>query len=388
MNSDAVRLPTAALTRIGRSLVSWWEIPASVMLTRNDHVRFAHAMATSARQLVAAVCALNGVPASWQFDGALAPQGFSRRVAELMSLDDPAACGTIADELVTETLAAMAHAGVPEVGQRLGRWSEGAVEPVMTSDHVLGLAGAVRERAAGLGAVAALVADSWARGLADDASDVDIRLIVSRQPSLDERRQVCAAFAGRGHIRQYGDEAYITADQFTLRGRKVDVKYHTLSRLRGALGEPFRLGGPIDLLELVDTHVVAADPDGVAAELVAYGVANLPDRAQEVARVSARAGLDLARQVPADAPAALIASTLLGPGLEYAIRAWAGLNGRAHAFPKWTHTLADELGRGPHDAWGRLQHLCAGPWGEPHIAGRTAEWRGFVSDLAATVGVS
>lgn len=370
----------AALRRVGRSLVSWWEIPPRSALDRGDFVRFAHGIATLARQLVAAASGLAGLPPSWRGPWPSAPEGFGERLAEMTSLASPTRSADLAETLTEEMLTLMERAGVPEVAERLGRWTYGPLPPEITPDRVRALAAQVFERARSHGALAVVIADSWARRCADNASDVDIRLVVEVDPALDDRRALVAPFA-RGAIRQYGDEAYITADQFAWSGRRIDVKYHSLGRLARALSERFVLGGAIDLLELVAVHETVADPTGAMARLSAQRD-RLQARAAEVADASLAALLEVPAEPPRGATAAQVMAATLGPELEYAARAWAGMNGRIHAFPKWLAALVPELARRPPDGWDRLQRIAAGPWTEDRLGRQRALWRRFVDDLA------
>lgn len=370
-----------ALTRLGRSLVSWWEIPAFVMLRRGDLPRFAHGIATSARQLVAAVARLNDAEPMWDTDYSLQPTDFQRRLETLTSLRDSDESGKIADALIEETLGLMARYGVPDVNSRLGRWTGDSLPTPMSIDGAVDIACTVFERGRSIGAVAALVADSWARGTADDASDIDVRIIVRHNPTLEMRRRYLEPLVA-GNIRQYGDEAYITADQFVLADRKVDVKYHTIDRLHSALRDPFRIGGPIDLLELFDTHVVATDPFDGAAELMNVSNVNLRARSSEVAEVSLNALREITSTIPSCGTVSEAMTLVLGPGFEYLVRVWAGLNGRIHAFPKWLDLVTGEFAIGPFDAQTRVKSICTSPWDEPSFSQRIREWNDLVEEFS------
>jgi hypothetical protein len=373
---------TTALTRLGRSLVSWWEIPAFVMLRRGDFPRFAHGIATSARQLVAAVARLNDAEPRWDSDFRIQPADFRHRLETMTSLSDSEESGKVADTLVEETLGLMAQRDVPDVDSRLGRWTGDSLPTSMSVDGAVDIARTVFERGRSISAVAVLVADSWARGMADDASDIDVRLIVHHNPTLEMRRHFLEPLSARS-MRQYGDEAYITADQFVLTERKVDVKYHTVDRLHSALVDPFRLGGPIDLLELFDTHVVAADPFGAVAELANISAVNLHTRAAEVAEASSDALRVVTSTLPSCDTASEAMALALGPGFEYLVRLWAGLNGRIHAFPKWLDLVTREFAIGPFDAQTRIKTICMSQWDASSVSQRLREWTDLVEEFSA-----
>jgi hypothetical protein len=373
------------LVRVVRSLLAWSEVPARTILNRDDHPRFAHAMATTARQLAhSAKCLreyrehLGGesfVDSSTMYDRTI-------RIREMMSLRDLPASASLADELVTDMLSQIERSGVIESAERLGRWTGDPISPKMSIDGIQGLARTIFERARAIGAVAVLVADSWARGLADDSSDIDVRLVVVEQPTLIQRYEYLRPIVEGTTLRQYGDEAYITADQFVLYGRKIDVKYHTVNRIRGALGKPFELGGSVDLLELLQTHIMVSDPAGHFNEIVATTPAALRTRAREVARVSVAALRELDGSLEHAQSTVEAASTILGPGLEYMARAWTGFNGHVHAFPKWLGFTLREM-TGPPAGMDRLQRLCTKPWDETEFPQRISEWRSLIHDIAA-----
>jgi len=368
------------LARVTRSLVSWWEIPPRSCLERGDTVRFAHAVATLARQLTLAVAGLNEAPVTWAGPWAVAPTEFYRRVEEMLSLADPDGSARLSEELLDEVLELLARAGVEEADERFRSLRE-APAPLLELGEAEFLARSLFERARALGARAAVIADSFARGFADTNSDVDIRLFVDATPKLGERRRLVEGFSESRLVRQYGDEAYITSDQFLWRGRKIDVKYHPISWVERAHAESFVLGGPIDLLEAAEVHLPVADPQGVVSSLERRAVERA-HRAREIAVASLDALRELAR--PAErmvAPAEAIA-TVLGPGLEYFVRAWAGVNGRIHAFPKWLDRLAGGWAVNPPDGWGRLLRLASEPWTRATLAQRLADWRSLVDDLA------
>jgi len=369
----------AALARVVRSLVSWWEIPPRSSLERGDAVRFAHAIATLARQLVMAASGLNDLPFSWYGPWRVAPAEFLSRLGEMTSLADRERSADLAESLLEDMLTLAARHGVEEAERRFLKLRSSARAP-MSFAQAEALALSLFDRARQSGARAVLIADSYARGCADAASDVDIRLVVEAVPTLAERHALVRPFAEDGQVRQYGDEAYITSDQFLRHGQRVDVKYHPVAWLERALHEPFVLGGPIDLLELVEVHVVVADPMGVFAR-VKSGAGERAVRAREVAAVSLNALRERAFADSAAAPLEAMA-TALGLGLEYAVRAWAGLNGRIHAFPKWMHLLVPTFALRPPDAWEWLLALATAPWTRETISLRLGEWRRFVEDLA------
>lgn len=384
MNPPTV--PPSALFRVARSLVSWWEIPPRSSLVRGDVVRFAHSIATLARQLLAAVNGLNDVPPSWDGPWRIAPAALGSRVRTMVSLSNPDETEQIAESLLEEMLSLLARNGIAEADLRFRRLRSSPV-PAMSVHQADGFARTVFERARSLPAHAALIADSYARGFADESSDLDIRLFVETVPSLTERRVLVGPLAEDGLLRQYGDEAYITADQFLWCGRKIDVRYHPIGRVKRALREPFVSGGPIDLLELLEVSRPVVDPEGVAARLCAQ-VHERACRAREIASASLRV-LERAEYRPSSLVDPLEAVVLLlGPGLEYLVRAWVGINGCVHTFPKWMHRIAPELSVQPPNAWSRLTEFATGPWTESTLERRLAEWRTFVDDLIALEGTT
>jgi hypothetical protein len=379
MNPPTV--PLSARPRVARSLVSWWEIPPRSSLQRGDWVRFAHSIATLARQLLAAVNSLNASSPSWNGPWIVAPEEFGRRLGRMVSLSDPAHTERIAESLLDETLDLLVRSGVTQAALRFERLRNEPVPP-MSTERARSLSQAVFERARSLTARAVLIADSFARGCADEGSDLDIRLLVDCVPSLAERSALITPFAEEGRVRQYGDEAYITADQFLWCGRKIDVKYHPVARMERALCQPFVLGGPIDLLELVEVHLVVADPEGVVARLAAL-VGERTARAREIASVSLGALQERVLSRSSSATPVEAVATVLGPGLEYLVRVWTGINGRIHAFPKWVHRIVPELAVRPPNGWDRLLAITTEPWTEETLDRRLAEWCALVTDLAA-----
>jgi predicted nucleotidyltransferase len=299
----------------------------------------------------------------------------------MTSLSELQKSAQLADELVSDTLHFLEGQGVHEVRARLPLKVE--AEP-LRSVEVDRLAVAIFERARVCGARAVLIADSYARGYADAESDLDIRLIVDAEPGIRDRQAFIERLADAGCIRQYGDEAYITADQFTVERRRVDVRYHPISWLERALSEPFVLGGPIDLLELLETNRVVADPSGIAVRLCLEHRTRR-QRAREVALESI-AALRPWRETRADAanPAEIMARAM-GPGLEYIVRVWAGANERILAFPKWTHHILPSLTLCPRDGLGLLQSLATNPWHEGRTTERLREWAHLTDALALLV---
>jgi hypothetical protein len=373
------------LVRVVRSLLAWSEVPARTILNRGDHPRFAHAMATTARQLGLASRCLHDARehlGGGSHAGSDKMDSGTDRIREMMSLRDLTASASLADELVTDMLSQIVQFGGKEATERLGRWNGEPVSRTMSLDGVQDLAHTIFERARTVGALAVLVADSWARGLADDSSDIDVRLVVVEQPTLIQRYKYLRPIVDDTRLRQYGDEAYITADQFVLYGRKIDVKYHTVNRIRSALGRPFELGGPVDLLELLQTHIIVSDHAGRFTEIVAATPAALQTRAREVARVSVAALRELDASLVHARNHVEAASTILGPGLEYMARAWTGFNGHVHAFPKWLELTLREMA-GPPAGMDRLHRLCTEPWDKAEFPQRISEWRNLVNDIAA-----
>lgn len=365
------------LVRVCRSLVNWHEIPARVMLARGDRIRFAHAMATISRQVLLAQENLERA-------GVTSPQiAVSERFDGLFRLDRPDQAADCAEAVIGDMLAELRRCGIPESDTSLGLWNDIAADSCATQETVRSIALAVFERTQSIGAVAVAVADSWARGYADSASDIDVRLIVKDMPSLGDRAANLRDLAARPSFRQYGDEAYITADQFVALDQKVDVKYHPMNQVRAAVCTPFTLGGPIDLLELVQEHAPVADPARVFFELQTAYTAHRVSRTLEIARTSLFAAQSITETACAGDAASDYASTMLGPGLEYVARGWAGINGRVYAFPKWLNRLAPQFDHGPAGGLDRLTEICSADWTGASGVQAAYEWKSFVADLCS-----
>ncbi len=310
----------------------------------------------------------------------LVRDGFAERVQTMVSLADRERSATLAEELVNEAVESLTALGTAATSLR---FAEGAVRGLpLTPREVDASAEAFFVRAKPLGAVAALVADSYARGCADSASDLDVRLLAHEIPDPHSRLRAFAPLADRGIVRQYPGDDVIHADQMVIAGRRVDLRFHTIRSLEVALQGPFIPGGAIEALELLQTNQIILDPQGIATGLVRRSDL-LAQRAREIATVSLSAlrEWDEATVKSAGSAAEAMVRTL-GPGLEYLIRAWAGLNGRVHAFPRWVEAAVLPLPIAPRDGRRTLQRLVTTPWTAQDIPARLSEWNALFLALS------
>jgi len=303
----------------------------------------------------------------------LVREGFAERVQTMVSLANRERSATLAEELLDEAVESLSAVGIDAT---LLRFAKGAGRDVpLTPREVDALIEALFVRGRPLGSVAALVADSYARGCADSASDLDVRLIAHEIPDPTSRLRAFAPMADRGIIRQYPGDDVIQADQMVIAGRRVDLRFHTVRSLETALQGPFVSGEAIDALELLQTNRIVLDPRGVVSGLVRRSDL-LAQRAREIATISLSAlrEWDEATEKSAGSAAETMVRTL-GPGLEYLIRAWAGLNGRVHAFPRWVDAAVLRLPVSPRDGRKALQRLVTSPWTAEDVPARLSEWK-------------
>ncbi|HOF60073.1 MAG TPA: hypothetical protein PK251_01205 [Candidatus Latescibacteria bacterium] len=363
-----------ALRRLALSLANWSEAPPRVLLRRGDSVRFAHAIALLGLQLMQTAGESETSPAgSSRESSVLVRDGFAERVQTMVSLADREHSATLAEELVSEAVESLCAMGIAATSLR---FAEGAVRGLpLTPREVDASAEAFFVRAKPLGVVAALVADSYARGCADSASDLDVRLLAHEIPDPHSRLRAFAPLADRGIVRQYPGDDIIHADQMVIAGRRVDLRFHTIRSLEVALQGPFIPGGAIEALELLQNNRIVLDPQGIATGLVRRSDL-LAQRAREIATISLSAlrEWDEATVKSAGSAAEAMVRTL-GPGLEYLIRAWAGLNGRVHAFPRWVDAAVLPLPVSPRDGRRALQQLVTSPWTAKDISARLSEWK-------------
>lgn len=303
----------------------------------------------------------------------LVRDGFAERVQTMVSLADREHSATLAEELVSEAVESLSAMGIAATSLR---FAEGAVRGLpLTPREVDASAEAFFVRAKPLGVVAALVADSYARGCADSASDLDVRLLAHEIPDPHSRLRAFAPLADRGIVRQYPGDDIIHADQMVIAGRRVDLRFHTIRSLEMALQGPFIPGGAIEALELLQTNRIVLDPQGIATGLVRRSDL-LAQRAREIATISLSALREWDEATVKSAGSAVEAMVrTLGPGLEYLIRAWAGLNGRVHAFPRWVDAAVLPLPVSPRDGRRALQQLVTSPWTAKDISARLSEWK-------------
>ncbi len=363
-----------ALRRLALSLANWSEAPPRVLLRRGDSVRFAHAIALLGLQLMQTAGESETSPAgSSRESSVLVRDGFAERVQTMVSLADREHSATLAEELVSEAVESLSAMGIAATSQR---FAEGAVRGLpLTPREVDATAEAFFVRAKPLGVVAALVADSYARGCADSASDLDVRLLAHEIPDPHSRLRAFAPLADRGIVRQYPGDDIIHADQMVIAGRRVDLRFHTIRSLEMALQGPFIPGGAIEALELLQTNRIVLDPQGIATGLVRRSDL-LAQRAREIATISLSALREWDEATVKSAGSAVEAMVrTLGPGLEYLIRAWAGLNGRVHAFPRWVDAVVLPLPVSPRDGRRALQQLVTSPWTAKDISARLSEWK-------------
>ncbi|HQK21884.1 MAG TPA: hypothetical protein PLM66_03190 [Candidatus Latescibacteria bacterium] len=370
-----------ALRRLALSLANWSEAPPRVLLRRGDSVRFAHAIALLGLQLMQTASESETSPTgSSRESSVLVRDGFAERVQTMVSLADRERSATLAEELVNEAVESLTALGTAATSLR---FAEGAVRGLpLTPREVDASAEAFFVRAKPLGAVAVLVADSYARGCADRASDLDVRLLAHEIPDPRSRLRAFAPLADRGIVRQYPGDDVIHADQMVIAGRRVDLRFHTIRSLEVALQGPFIPGGAIEALELLQTNQIILDPQGIATGLVRRSDL-LAQRAREIATVSLSAlrEWDEATVKSAGSAAEAMVRTL-GPGLEYLIRAWAGLNGRVHAFPRWVEAAVLPLPIAPRDGRRTLQRLVTTPWTAQDIPARLSEWNALFLALS------
>jgi len=370
-----------ALRRLALSLANWSEAPPRVLLRRGDSVRFAHAIALLGLQLMQTAGESETSPAgSSRESSVLVRDGFAERVQTMVSLADREHSATLAEELVSEAVESLCAMGIAATSLR---FAEGAVRGLpLTPREVDASAEAFFVRAKPLGVVAALVADSYARGCADSASDLDVRLLAHEIPDPHSRLRAFAPLADRGIVRQYPGDDIIHADQMVIAGRRVDLRFHTIRSLEVALQGPFIPGGAIEALELLQNNRIVLDPQGIATGLVRRSDL-LAQRAREIATISLSAlrEWDEATVKSAGSAAEAMVRTL-GPGLEYLIRAWAGLNGRVHAFPRWVEAAVLPLPIAPRDGHQTLQRLVTTPWTAQDIPARLSEWNALFLALS------
>ena len=363
-----------ALRRLALSLANWSEAPPRVLLRRGDSVRFAHAIALLGRQLTQIAGESETSPAvSSRESLILVKEGFTERVQTMVSLANRERSATLAEELLDEAVESLSAVGINATSLR---FAKGAGRDVpLTPREVDALIEALFVRGRPLGSVAALVADSYARGCADSASDLDVRLIAHEVPDPASRLRAFTPMADRGIIRQYPGDDVIQADQMVIAGRRVDLRFHTVRSLETALQGPFVLGEAIDALELLQTNRIVLDPRGVVTDIVRRSDL-LAQRAREIATISLSAlrEWDEATEKSAGSAAETMVRTL-GPGLEYLIRAWAGLNGRVHAFPRWVDAAVLRLPVSPRDGRKALQRLVTSPWTAEDVPARLSEWK-------------
>lgn len=363
-----------ALRRLALSLANWSEAPPRVLLRRGDSVRFAHAIALLGLQLMQTAGESETSPAgSSRESSVLVRDGFAERVQAMVSLADRERSATLAEELVNEAVESLTALGTAATSLR---FAEGAVRSLtLTPREVDASAEAFFVRAKPLGVVAALVADSYARGCADSASDLDVRLLAHEIPDPHSRLRAFAPLADRGIVRQYPRDDIVHADQMVIAGRRVDLRFHTIRSLEAALQGPFIPGGAIEALELLQTNRIVLDPQGIATGLVRRSDL-LAQRAREIATISLSALREWDETTAKSAGSAAEAMVrTLGPGLEYLIRAWAGLNGRVHAFPRWVEAAVLPLPIAPRDGRRTLQRLVTTPWTAQDIPARLSEWK-------------
>jgi predicted nucleotidyltransferase len=217
---------------------------------------------------------------------------------------------------------------------------------------------------------AVLVAGSVARGLADDASDVELDVYWSRPPSAQERQ---AAVEGAGWRRVYAEEdEHEWADGLMVDGVKIDVSGFVTTTIDDYLDRATRGDTEAELqvriTALLDGVVVHGEPviDAWRSRCRPYPEA--------LARAMVEHGLDLRSQERLEMLAARDDVVLLHrdlvDGVQGVLDALFGANRvyAPHPFHKWLEWEVTLLAQQPEDLVARIRTLLGA---EPPVAAAT-----------------
>jgi hypothetical protein len=211
--------------------------------------------------------------------------------------------------------------------------------------------------------VAVLVAGSVARGLADDASDVELDVYWSRPPSAQQRR---AAVEGAGWQRVYAEEdEHEWADGLMVDGVKIDVSGFVTSTIDDYLDRA-RRGDTEAELQVRITALL----DGVALHgepVIDAWRSRCRPYPEPLARAMVEQGLDLRPQERLDMLAArgdvVLLHRDLVDGVQGVLDALFGANRvyAPHPFHKWLTWETTLLARRPDHLEERIRSLLAAP---------------------------
>ncbi len=367
----------ALIRRRSFSLVSWAELPPITILQRGDLIRLSHGLSALTQQVTSVIAALNTL----RVISGLGSTDLIDRVQAVLSLEDPALSCYLASEMVKNALTELGKQNQVAVAPLLSVSPNSAAIPLGVAKARCRAVSAAYRR---LGGHSAALTNSWARGVADGGSDLDVRFFADHTTPRAQRLEIAEGLCGEV-VRQYDEGADLDADQFALDGIKIDVQFHLMGAVDRHINSPGAASDHPRLLEAVQTSLAVDDPQKTFVSRQAALQRVACDRGREVA-VAALKGLEVSMAMPLPSNEIEAEWLIRGEILERLTRAIVAHNAKFHAYPKWLHKIVPDLNRQPENTLERLGAV-AGTGGESTKL-RWHEARSLMDDISRMVRVA